>query len=111
MSESTLAVIPIEVAVIIAPTNNAGDIACIEFRFANPNNIVQKNPNRNGNITPPKATKIDGLKAEQNLLLLVSIPTSNSKKTAPNCARKKISFDTGKLFSTLNASFDVKQNK
>ena len=33
---------------------------------------------------------------------MVSIPTSNSKKTAPNCARKKISLDTGKLFSTLN---------
>ena len=31
---------------------------------------------------------------------MVSIPTSNSKKTAPSCARKKISLDTGKLLST-----------
>ena len=82
----------------MAPTNKAGAKEYIDSVLANPNKIVHTKPKINGINTPPNATKIEGLREDKNFCLFVSIPTSNRRKTAPNWARKKISFETGKLF-------------
>ena len=58
MSDKTRAVMPTDVAVMIAPTNNAGKRSCMESKLANPSHTVK--PRRNGTITPPAATTVAG---------------------------------------------------
>ena len=88
MSPSTRAVIPTEVAVRIAPTNNAGIASSIESKLAYPNHNVTIAPSANGNITPPRATTVAGRMNFRNCLRSVSSPASNSSNTAPSCPTK-----------------------
>ena len=83
ISPSTLAVIPTDVAVRIAPTNSAGIASSIEAKLAYPNHKVTKAPKANGNITPPSATAVAGRMNRMNCLRFVSRPASKSNKTAP----------------------------
>src|SRR3546814_8502869 len=53
MSARTRAVMPTEVAVMIAPMNRAGTRVVIESNDASPNMIVPKKPSTKGVITPP----------------------------------------------------------
>ena len=87
-SPKTLAVIPTEVAVIIAPTKRPGINSFKESKDANPNIIVPNKPSKNGNTTPPTATKVADPMLLKNLCLFVSNPASNNKITAPTFAKK-----------------------
>ncbi len=51
---------PTDVAVIMAPTNNAGTVPSIESKSANPKKTVAANPITNGRMTPPAATAVAG---------------------------------------------------
>ena len=81
-SLSTLAVIPTEVAVSIAPMNNAFGSPILS---ANPKRTVAATPRTKGSISPPMATAEAGPANRRNCFRLVSRPAENNKTIAAIC--------------------------
>ena len=91
-SPSTLTVIPIDVAVDMAPMKRAFGSVKLS---ANPNATVMPAPRTKGRITPPRATIEAGPEYLRNWRRSVSSPAMNSKMIDPTCAIDHRLSDTG----------------